>query len=218
MSSSWLKRRGYRTFLPWLREGTRRCGEPSPQPPPRRRPALYAGQGALTAWSRSTGGMNHPEPVSRDHDHAGQVAGVEGEAFDAVGADDDGVGVAEAGQAGDVETGLDAEDHVLRDDVIAAFVDEGPFVALESDAVAGVVALQLGDTELGEGVADVAFHLGEPAAGTNGVEGGLLQLHHDVEVLLKVGCRFAEEHRPLQLGAVAADVRPGSGDEDVAAL
>ena len=50
-------------------------------------------------------------------------------------------------------------------DVSAAFVDEGPLVTFETDAVAGVVTLQLGDTELGEGVADVGFGLGERRPG-----------------------------------------------------
>src|SRR5262245_14557070 len=103
---------------------------------------------------------------SHPDDHALQVARVVSEALSPIRPNHDGVGVAEAGETGDVETGLDGEDHVLFDlDVGAALVDEGPLVALEPDAVAGVMALEVGDAEGLEGVTDVRFGVGEGAAG-----------------------------------------------------
>src|SRR5688500_14112789 len=87
----------------------------------------------------------------RGNDQGIELARVEGDSLGAIRPDDNRVRVAKSRQTRHIESRLDREDHVFLDDgVVAAFVDEGPFVPLESQAVSGVMPLQIGDSEVDE--------------------------------------------------------------------
>src|SRR6478735_8963469 len=64
-------------------------------------------------------------------DHALQVTRVVGRALGAVGADDDGVGMAETANPRSVDARLNGEHHIFLDHIVAALVDEGPFMPFQ---------------------------------------------------------------------------------------
>src|SRR4051794_33729047 len=112
---------------------------------------------------------------SRRDDQAVEVARVVGGQLAAVVGDDDRVGVAEAAEAGDVEARLDREDHARREDCLVVEVDEGLLMALQADAVPGVVALERLEALLSDRAADIGLGLGTYATRAHGGERGVLR-------------------------------------------
>src|SRR5829696_2600612 len=151
-------------------------------------------------------------------DHALQVPWVIGQTLDTVSTDNHGVGMTEPGQTGDVDPRLDGQNHHFLDDVAAALIDEWPLVPLEADAVTGVVTPKLRHAQVGEGSADLSFDLGQPTTRSDGIERGLLELEHAIEVVLELRRWLADDHRPLELRVIASDVRTGPSDEHIPPL
>src|SRR5437016_11229495 len=121
--------------------------------------------------------------------------------------------MSEPGEAGNVESWFAREHHSCPHDRLLAWVEPRWFMAIDSNAVASMVAKSAGQTGRLNRLPSCRVDQGTSNAGLERSQCGVLSPQHDFEVFLLSRPGFPNNNGPFELAGVSSDFNTGLSNQ-----